>query len=336
MFGFTILGTGVARPGANRRLSSAFVQIHGDRYLLDVPEGTQLAMQQYNTGFNIDGILLTGLRGENLLGLPGLLATLGNLGNLNPDDDLEDITIYAPSPGGSKGDEQMRNRLNKFTTLVDNACSVSINAVEPDETLVETDDYSLATFRTKRKGGVSVGYRLYEGERKGEFDRDHAEELGVPVGPKFGRLHNGEAVELDNGRVIQPEQVVGEPRPGRSFAYTGATEHHSELGASLKNTDVVLCDGGITSKDFGSEQPDGHMSAYQAGAVAESANASVLFPTHIRGAYGPNAEVLKPDIEEAFDGIYTISRDGMAFEVLTRDDGGRATHRSDIITEFSD
>ena len=48
----------------------------------------------------------------------------------------------------------------------------------------------------------------------GKFDRDRAQALGVPRGPLYGRLVQGEAVVLPDGRTIQPSDCVGAPRPG--------------------------------------------------------------------------------------------------------------------------
>ena len=41
----------------------------------------------------------------------------------------------------------------------------------------------------------------------GRFHPEKAEALGVPKGPMFGRLKGGQAVELPNGKTIQPADV---------------------------------------------------------------------------------------------------------------------------------
>lgn len=43
--------------------------------------------------------------------------------------------------------------------------------------------------------------------RREEFDPEMARELGVPEGPEFGRLADGESVEVD-GRVVEPRDVT--------------------------------------------------------------------------------------------------------------------------------
>ena len=86
--------------------------------------------------------------------------------------------------------------------------------LEPGDVL-ERDDYRLATFGVAH-GVSSLGWSLIEATRPGRFDVDAANALGVPDGPARGELQRGAAVTLANGRTIAPEEVLGEPRPGRA------------------------------------------------------------------------------------------------------------------------
>ena len=59
--------------------------------LIDCGEGTQIAMKKYNCGFKaIDLILITHLHGDHIIGLIGLLQTMGNSGK------TDDLTIVGP------------------------------------------------------------------------------------------------------------------------------------------------------------------------------------------------------------------------------------------------
>eukprot|EP00913_Durusdinium_trenchii_P007590 g7133.t1 len=62
------------------------------------------------------------------------------------------------------------------------------------------------------------GYILKELDRPGKLDAAKAQKLGIPRNSLMGRLKQGEAVTLDDGRVVLPEQVLGPEIPGRSFA----------------------------------------------------------------------------------------------------------------------
>ncbi|KAI7875046.1 hypothetical protein K492DRAFT_153101 [Lichtheimia hyalospora FSU 10163] len=51
----------------------------------------------------------------------------------------------------------------------------------------------------------------------GKFKKDVAMALGIPPGPVYGRLQRGETVTLDDGRVIEPSQVMDPSLPGHLF-----------------------------------------------------------------------------------------------------------------------
>lgn len=52
----------------------------------------------------------------------------------------------------------------------------------------------------------------------GKFFLEKAVELGVPKGPSFSKLKNGQSVTLPDGTIIHPDQVLGEPVLAQHFA----------------------------------------------------------------------------------------------------------------------
>jgi ribonuclease Z len=53
------------------------------------------------------------------------------------------------------------------------------------------------------------GYVFEEKQRPGEFHPEKAAELGIPMGPMWGKLQKGESVTTNDGKVITPEMVMG-------------------------------------------------------------------------------------------------------------------------------
>ncbi|OOB75528.1 ribonuclease Z [Clostridium haemolyticum] len=91
MIDLVFIGTGGGMPMPKRNLSSLLLNYKGHKILVDCGEGTQVSMKIARTGFkNIDIICITHGHGDHVLGLPGILATMGNSGRIEP------VTIIGP------------------------------------------------------------------------------------------------------------------------------------------------------------------------------------------------------------------------------------------------
>ena len=78
-------------PIPQRYLSSLLISYKGRKILLDCGEGTQVSMKILWWGFkSIDVICITHWHADHIVGLPGILATIGNSGRTEP------ITIIGP------------------------------------------------------------------------------------------------------------------------------------------------------------------------------------------------------------------------------------------------
>jgi ribonuclease Z len=298
----TFLGTGGAVPTTERNPSALMVNREGDRLLFDVGEGTQRQMMRYGTGFTVSDVFVTHLHGDHVLGLPGLLQTW------DFNDREAPLTVHTPEGTG--------RRLRELAGVVgtDPAYPVAIEEVAPGEVALESEEYEVRTFPVDHRA-TAVGYALVEDDRKGRFDRDRAEELGVPVGPKFGRLHDGDPVELDDGTVVRPEQVVGEPRPGRRFVYTGDTRPSDDVVAAAEDADLLVHDGTFTEDRADRAGGTGHATAREAATVARRADATRLALTHVSSRYAGDASPLEREAREAFDGEVLVARDGLELQV---------------------
>ena len=78
MFDLIFLGTAATTPSPERGLPALLVSAGSERFLIDCGEGTQRQLLRSGTGFRRLGqILLTHVHLDHVLGLGGLLATLG-------------------------------------------------------------------------------------------------------------------------------------------------------------------------------------------------------------------------------------------------------------------
>ncbi|GAA5046796.1 ribonuclease Z [Haladaptatus pallidirubidus] len=303
----TFLGTSGAVPTTERNPSAILVNREGDRLLFDAAEGTQRQMMRFGTGFTVSDLFISHLHGDHVLGVPGLVQTW----NFNDRDDP--LTIYTPRGTGDDID-----------TLVHAVGSqpsfpIHITEVSPGETMVQRDEYEVRAFRTDHETN-SLGYALVEDDRKGRFDREHAEELGVPIGPKFQQLHAGNPVELEDGTIVDPEQVVGDPRPGRKFVYTADSRPSEQVVSVAENADLLVHDATFANDRAERAQKTAHSTAAEAGNIAQRAGAVRLALMHVSSRYAGDVSTHLREAREEFDGEVFAPDDGDIIDVPYRDE----------------
>jgi ribonuclease Z len=285
----TFLGTSGAVPTTQRNTSSVFCRREGDRLLFDCGEGTQRQMMRFGTGFGISHVFLTHLHGDHVLGLPGLLQTM--------DFNDREAALSIHTPKGTAA---------KLRALLDAAAGrpsfpLSIHELGDGDVALDRPEYEIRGFETDHDTR-SIGYALIEDERKGRFDRERAEELGVPVGPKFQRLHAGEPVELEDGTVIEPEQVVGDPRPGRTIVYTGDTRPTDRTVEIAEGAELLIHDSTFGGDNAARAGRTAHSTVAQAAELGARAGVKRLALVHISSRYAGNVSPLEREAREHFGG----------------------------------
>jgi ribonuclease Z len=298
----TFLGTSGAVPTTERNPSAVFVNRDGDKLLFDCGEGTQRQMMRFGTGFAVEHVFVTHTHGDHVLGLPGLLQTW--------DFNERDAPVAIHAPAGTRGD------IENLVSVTGERPSypVRINQVSPGDTALDSDGYEVRAFDTEHRC-ASVGYALVEDDRKGRFDRETAEnELGIPPGPKYSKLHRGEPIEHD-GRTIQPSEVVGQDRPGRTLVYTGDTRPVDSVVEASEGADLLIHDATFADDWADRARRTAHSTAREAATVAREAGVAQLALTHISTRYGGDPSPVLDDAREVFDGECFVADDGQRLEV---------------------
>jgi ribonuclease Z len=300
----TFLGTSGAVPTTRRNPSAVLIERAGDRLLFDCGEGTQRQMMRYGTGFDVGHVFLTHLHGDHVLGLPGLLQTW------DFNDRTRPLSVHAPAG--------TRDRVRGLVAATGERPSypVRIHQVDPGDVAVDREGYEVRAVGVDHRT-TAVGYALVEDDRKGRFDRQKAEEeLGIPPGPKYSRLHEGESVE-HGGRVVDPEEVVGPPRPGRRVVYTGDTRPCESVVAAAEDADLLIHDSMFANDRQDRARETAHSTAGEAARVATEAGARRLALTHISSRYAGNAwRQLRTEAREVFEGECAfVAEDGTVAQV---------------------
>ena len=90
MLSVTFLGTGAACPTVDRNVAALSVQREGETILFDCGEGTQRQMMRYGVGFSFTEVFFTHFHADHMLGITGLLRTMGLQDRSAP------VTLYGP------------------------------------------------------------------------------------------------------------------------------------------------------------------------------------------------------------------------------------------------
>jgi ribonuclease Z len=300
MIRVVFLGTAASRPTVGRNVSSVLVQRLGDVLMFDCGEGTQRQMMRFGTGFAIHDIFFSHMHADHLLGLPGLLRTMGLQGREEP------MRLFCARGEAMVVDQAVHLGVERLPF------PVAIRELVPGD-VVARDGYDIVPFRT-RHGRHSLGYALVEHERLGRFDPHRARELGVPEGPLFGTLHQGESVEVDGGRTITPDLVVGPPRPGRRVVYTGDTRPVRATVEHAAGADLLIHEATFAHEDADRARETRHSTAREAARVARDAGVKRLVLTHLSPRYGLEPEILLREARAVFPAI-EIARDGLVIEI---------------------
>ncbi len=305
------LGTSAARPTVERNVSSLAVIREGETLLFDCGEGTQRQMMRYGITFALDDVFITHFHGDHIIGVIGLFRTLALQGRTEP------MRMFGP-----RGAARVLKGAAHFG--VDRVgFPVEITEVGPGERIAR-NGYSIIPFATVHSSEVSIGYTLVEEDRKGRFDPDLARSLGIAEGPLWGKIHKGESVTLDDGRVIEPSVLVGAPRPGRSLAITGDTRPSEVTIEAARGADLLIHEATFADEEGARATETGHSTAREAAKVAAAARVKRLALTHFSARYSRDPGELLREAREEF-GEVVLARDGMEIEIPFADERGDGT-----------
>jgi ribonuclease Z len=271
MLSVTFLGTGASCPTVDRNVAGLAVQREGEMILFDCGEGSQRQMMRYGVGFSFTEVFFTHYHADHMLGITGLIRTMGLQDRTAP------VVLYGP-----RGAERVLGAA-VMLGIERNKFPVEIVEIRPGHRLARPE-YDIVTFETEHRADT-VGYALAEHTRLGRFHPERARELGIPEGPLWGRLHRGETVTLDDGRVVRPEDLVGTPRRGRTVVYSGDTRPHLPLIEAARGADLLVHEATFMAEEAERAGETGHSTARGAAELAAEAGVHLLALTHLSPRY---------------------------------------------------
>lgn len=286
------LGTSAGVPTRTRNVTAILLDLQhptrGGLWLFDCGEGTQhqLLRTVYNPG-KLDKIFITHLHGDHIFGLPGLLCSRSMAGIAHP------LTIYGPK--GIAEFVETTLRLSGSWT------DYPLEVIEIAEGQVFDDGVYTVSAWPLNHPVECYGYRIEEHDKPGALNAAALMADGVKPGPMFQRLKQGETITLDDGRVVNGQDYLSAPQPGKKLAIFGDTAPCPSALLLAQGVDVMVHEATLETAMEEKANGRGHSSTRQAARLAREAGVGKLIVTHVSSRYDARGcESLLAECREVF------------------------------------
>ncbi|MFC3749833.1 ribonuclease Z [Paenibacillus sp. GCM10012306] len=282
------LGTNAGVPTLQRNVTSIALRLLEERrsfWMFDCGEGTQhqVLSSPLRLG-KLEKIFITHLHGDHLFGLPGLISSRGYQGGTAP------LTVYGP-PG-------LKDFLEISLSVSQSRIPYKLEIVEHTGGVVFEDESFRVEAGLLEHRIDSYGYRVTEKDSPGSLNTELLLSYGLKPGPLYGKLKKGEVVTTPDGLVIQPADVVNEPKRGRIVTVLGDTRPCKEALRLSLDADLMIHEATFAHDLADMAHQYHHSTARQAAETAREAGARSLLLTHFSSRY-ISFDELAPLQEEA-------------------------------------
>lgn len=303
MFDVIFLGTSASTPSIYRGLSAHMVLHRQYRFLIDCGEGTQRQILRSGLGFRqLNTILLTHSHLDHILGLGGLISTLGRW------ETLGQIDIYAGQPALDRVADLLYHVVWRHARPPVN---INLIPLHPGMIIVEDEKFQLSAFPVTHRGSGCYGFLFAEKPRR-PFLAEKAVALDVPFGPERGKLVQGESITLADGREIRPDDVLGEAIPGTKYVHIGDVGRTQNLREICHGADAITIEATYLDEDADLAARFGHLTAGEAARLARDVQAKSLLLTHISRRY--YEQMVRQEAQFIFPESY-VARDYDHFQI---------------------
>lgn len=267
--------------------------------MFDCGEGTQRQILETTIKpRKIKKIFITHLHGDHIFGLPGFLSSRA----FQASEEQTDLDIYGPVG--------IKAYVTNSIRISGSKLPYQIHYHEFDETsmgkILETDKFTVYAERLAHTI-FCMGYRVVQKDLEGTLDADALRAAGVPFGPLFGKVKNGQNIELEDGTKIFAKDFISEPKKGKIITIIGDTRKTSASVRLAKDADVLVHESTYGKGDERMARNHGHSTNMQAAQIARDAGAKRLLLNHVSARFlGRDCRQMEKDAATIFENVKVV------------------------------
>lgn len=312
MLKLTILGTSSGVPTRHRNMSAVALQSPATGrgwWLIDCAEATQhQLLAQPLSLHDLAGVCISHVHGDHCYGLPGLLATMGLNGRQHP------LQLIAPAP--------LWQWLQATRQLTDLHLPFEIRFTDieacqdqPCLLMAGRDAELWLSTHAQRHRVPSHAFRFELRQRIVKLDAAALAALGLPPGPLWGQLREGQDV-VWQGRRLKSTEVVSIRDQTLAAVIGGDNEAPSVLAGACRGAQLLVHEATYSQAvqdRIGAGR--GHSSAREVACFAEEAGLPNLILTHFSPRHHTPAEQasLLAEVQAHYSGRAFMAEDGAVF-----------------------
>ena len=250
--------------------------------MIDCGEGTQVQLRRSRTNFSkLYAIFISHIHGDHVLGLIGMLSTLGLQGRTTP------LHVYAP-----EGYEHL------FKLEIETFCSTLdyeriFHAVDTTKNQVIYEDRSLTveTIPLHHRMPCS-GFIFREKQGLRHISPEKVAYYNVPLS-QMNNLRAGKDWTDEDGNIIPNEELTTHPDPVRAYAYCSDTRYIPSLAKKLKGVTTLYHEATYCEDMKDKAEKYLHSTAREAALTARDAGVQQLLLGHYSQRYNDETPILE-------------------------------------------
>ncbi len=291
----TFLGTGAMLPTKERNPNAIFISYNSEGILIDCAEGTQRQLRFAGISpTKVTKLLITHWHGDHVLGIPGLLQSLG------ASNYTKKLEIYGPKESKNFFKNMMSGLVFK------SRIKYEIKEINPSK-FFENKDFYLEANKVKHSINC-LSYSLVEKDKL-KININYTKKFGLTQHPLLGELQQGKDITYEGKKISVKKATF--VKKGKKICFILDTYYDKKLINIAKNADLLVTEATWLEKD--KLQDREHLSAKDAGLLAKRAKVKKLILTHFSQRYRDLNEVLK-ECKKEFNNV-ELAKDLMSLEI---------------------